>query len=70
MGGGVTARQQACRAGAARGRAVSAERRGWERMRGLAHAAAWHVRMKSHFDRLFGFAPCDCPAHAGRGAER
>lgn len=46
--------------------ASAAARRGLA-AKGRAHARAWHVAMKPHFDRLFGFEPCGCPAHAPLG---
>lgn len=58
MGGGSTKRDMNAAV------AASAAARRSRRDRGLAHAAAWHAAVKPHFDRLFGFEPCDCPVHA------
>lgn len=41
-------------AGAARGREASNRSRNIERTQGLAFARAWRVRMKPHFDALYG----------------
>lgn len=64
MGGGSGSRgMKAASAASAKARRRRAEA-------GRAHARAWHVAMKPLFDRQFGFAPCDCPAHAPLGFAR